>query len=511
MRMAKINPATKIIRSLGGWPAMKLSNNLLPFGWLWVEVQPWTASIEEWPFLKDLCEPYLASARAFAAKINQQQATWEQKRLEIAAQKQAEIQAQQQKQAEIERQQQTKAEHQRYLQTLTPNLKAVEDFKSSCQARLDALRGKQDKPNTDYHNRAKELYKQSRDPAWTETERQQAEQAVQEWLPKLIQGSQDQLKKLLKRQIIESSAPTLNQEITMPSLQKSPTSKKLSRILRSNGAHWVGNGFPVQTLFAYTDMGATLSPFLLLDYAGPAEFPPTKQHLGVGEHPHRGFETVTIVYSGEVEHRDSSGGSGSIGPGDVQWMTAASGVVHEEFHGRHFAQRGGLLEMIQLWVNLPAKLKMIPPRYQGILNSQIPVVHLPDHQGHIRVIAGEYAGVIGPAQTFTPIHIWDLRLSNQQPITLDVPEGYTTALIVLKGTLHLRDSTASIKAAEVGVFERPGKTIHIEMADNVTALLLCGEPINEPITGRGPFVMNTTEEITQAIADYQSGKMGHLT
>ena len=290
-----------------------------------------------------------------------------------------------------------------------------------------------------------------------------------------------------------------------------PTGKKLDRILRSRGGHWVGNGFPVQTLFSYADMGTALSPFLLLDYAGPAEFPPTQQRLGVGEHPHRGFETVTVAYSGQVEHRDSSGGGGRIGPGDVQWMTAASGIVHEEFHGRDFAQRGGLFEMIQLWINLPAKDKMTPPHYQSILSSQIPVVHLPDGQGSVRVIAGEYAGVTGPAQTFTPIHLWDLRLSNKEFIELAVPDGYTTALAVLKGAAHLHDTATPIQAAEIGVFERTGSVLRIEHADNVTALLLCGAPINEPIVGSGPFVMNTAQEIRQAITDYQSGKMGRLS
>ena len=290
-----------------------------------------------------------------------------------------------------------------------------------------------------------------------------------------------------------------------------PSLKKLSHIQRGRGRHWVGDGFPVQTLFAYSELGATLSPFLLLDYAGPAEFPPTHERLGVGEHPHRGFETVTVVYAGEVEHRDSAGGGGRIGPGDVQWMTAASGVVHEEFHGREFARRGGLFEMVQLWVNLPAKDKMSPPRYQGILNSQIPVVNLPDGRGRVRVIAGEYAEVKGPAQTVTPVHLWDLVLSSDQPFELAVPEGFTTALVVLKGAVHLHDSETAIRAAEVGVFERAGNALRIDRADNVTALLLCGEPIAEPIVGSGPFVMNTAEEIRQAMADYQSGKMGHLS
>lgn len=286
--------------------------------------------------------------------------------------------------------------------------------------------------------------------------------------------------------------------------------KKLHCIQRSAGSHWVGNGFPVRSLFSYQNMGPQLSPFLLLDYAGPMKFPATNERLGVGEHPHRGFETVTIVYEGEVEHRDSSGGGGSIGPGDVQWMTAASGIVHEEFHGRDFARRGGPFEMVQLWVNLPAKDKMTAPRYQSILNSQIPIVNLPDGQGTVRVIAGEFAGVKGPAKTYTPIHVWDLRMTTNQQLDLAVPDGYTTALVVLKGAVHVHGSE-TIGAAEVGLFDRMGETIRIDSAENTTALLLIGEPIHEPIAGRGPFVMNTAQEINQAMADYQNGKMGHLS
>jgi redox-sensitive bicupin YhaK (pirin superfamily) len=284
--------------------------------------------------------------------------------------------------------------------------------------------------------------------------------------------------------------------------------KKLQHIQRSTEHHWVGDGFPVRTLFGYSNLGPTISPFLLFDYAGPMEFPPTEQRRGVGGHPHRGFETVTIVYSGEVEHRDSSGGGGRIGPGDVQWMTAASGLVHEEFHGRDFAQRGGVLEMVQLWVNLPAKDKMSPPRYQNILNSQIPTANLPDGQGSVRVIAGEFGGLAGPARTFTPIHVWDLRLASEQPLNLPVPKGYTTLLAVLKGSVRINNSE-TINAAEVGLFDRAGDHICIDSA-HATVLLLCGEPIDEPIVGSGPFVMNNTEEIRQAIADYQSGKMGHM-
>ncbi len=287
------------------------------------------------------------------------------------------------------------------------------------------------------------------------------------------------------------------------------TIKKLRGIQRSVDRHWVGNGFPVRTLFAYPNLGSVLSPFLLLDYAGPVEFSPTDERRGVGEHPHRGFETVTLVYEGEVEHRDSSGGGGTIGPGDVQWMTAASGIVHDEFHGRDFAQRGGMFEMVQLWVNLPAKDKMVPARYQSLLSRQIPMLSLPGGHGSVRVIAGEFAGAKGPATTFTPMHVWDLRLTSDQRTDLAVPDGYTTALVVLKGAVRVNGSDA-IEAAEVGLFDRAGKSICIDCAKDATALLLCGEPIDEPIVGYGPFVMNSPQEIRQAVADYQSGKMGHL-
>lgn len=285
--------------------------------------------------------------------------------------------------------------------------------------------------------------------------------------------------------------------------------KKLHHVQRNTERHWVGNGFPVRSLVSYPKLGALISPFLLFDYAGPVEFPPTDKRLGVGEHPHRGFETVTIVYSGEVEHRDSSGGGGKIGPGDVQWMTAASGIVHDEFHGRDFAQQGGLFEMVQLWINLPAKNKMSPAHYQNILDSQIPVVQLPEDQGSARIIAGELDGLVGPAKTYTPMHIWDLRLANEQSIHLPVPEGYNTLLAVLKGSVQI-DGVETVGAAEIAIFEQTGDHICIDHAKNATVLLLCGEPIVEPIVGSGPFVMNTQAEINQAKADYTSGKMGHL-
>ena len=274
--------------------------------------------------------------------------------------------------------------------------------------------------------------------------------------------------------------------------------------------HWVGDGFPVRTLFDYSGEGAELSPFLLLDYAGPREFAPTSARLGVGEHPHRGFETVTIVYSGEVEHRDSSGGGGRIGPGDVQWMTAAAGLVHEEFHGREFARRGGLFEMVQLWVNLPAKDKLSPPRYQALTASQIPEVALPGGQGSVRVIAGSFGGAKGPAQTFTPIEVWDRRLRAGQQVELEVPERHTALIAVLRGSLRI-DGSNPIGAATVARLDRQGSTVALATEQDVTALLLAGQPLDEPIAGMGPFVMNTKEQIRQAMVDYQSGRMGHLS
>jgi len=280
--------------------------------------------------------------------------------------------------------------------------------------------------------------------------------------------------------------------------------KKLRCIQRSVDRHWVGDGFPVRTLFAYANLGPVIDPFLLLDYAGPTEFAPTGERRGVGEHPHRGFETVTIVYAGEVEHRDSSGGGGRIGPGDVQWMTAAAGLVHEEFHGAEFAHRGGAFEMVQLWVNLPAKDKMSAPRYQTILNGDIPAVALPDDAGKVRVIAGEFEGRKGPARTFTPVDVWDVRLHPGKTASFSVGEGHTLALIVLRGTVMVNDEQIA-REAQMVLLDRAGTDVSIEANNDATVLLLSGEPIDEPIVGYGPFVMNSREEIEQAIRDLQNG------
>jgi quercetin 2,3-dioxygenase len=286
--------------------------------------------------------------------------------------------------------------------------------------------------------------------------------------------------------------------------------KKLSFIRRTEERHWVGDGFPVRSLFSYNDLGQDISPFLLLDYAGPENFPPSTHRRGVGAHPHRGFETVTIVYSGEVEHRDSSGGGGTIGPGDVQWMTAASGLIHEEFHGTAFTQRGGPFEMVQLWVNLAAKDKTAPPAYQSISNTDIPQVELPSGAGVVRVIAGEYQDKRGPAHTFSPMNVWDMRLTRGAREEFHVPAGWTTALVVLKG--EVRFGTGEIAGpAELAVFARDEDAFEIEALKDATILVLNGKPLNEPIAGMGPFVMNTQAEIEQAMADYRSGRMGRLT
>ena len=285
--------------------------------------------------------------------------------------------------------------------------------------------------------------------------------------------------------------------------------KKLAMVKRSTDRHWVGDGFPVRSIFSYSNLAQEMSPFLLMDYAGPAEFPATNKRLGVGEHPHRGFETVTIVYDGEVEHRDSSGGGGIISVGDVQWMTAGGGIVHEEFHGPNYRRTGGPFEMIQLWVNLAAKDKMTKPGYQGITDAQIPSVELPDGAGRVRVIAGSYDGKSGPAHTFSPMNLWDVRLKAGKRVTFALPDGDTTAVFVLKGVARSVDGQP-IGEAELALFEREGRSITIDAVEDTTLLLLAGTPIDEPVVGYGPFVMNSDAEIRQAVSDYQSGKMGHL-
>lgn len=285
--------------------------------------------------------------------------------------------------------------------------------------------------------------------------------------------------------------------------------KKLLFSQRSDTPHWVGDGFPVRSIFTYRDLAKDISPFLLMDYMGPVDFPPSNSshRLGVGEHPHRGFETVSIVYSGQVEHRDSAGGGGVIGPGDVQWMTAASGLVHEERHGRDFSKSGGLFEGVQLWVNLPSKDKMTKPRYQGIQSKDIPTIQLEHDGGLIKIIAGELKGKKGIAKTFTLINLWDVRLSAGHTTELRVPKGHTTLVFVLSGQVRL-PSGEVIGDAELAVLSREEEEFSLRAIDNAKILILGGEPINEPVIGYGPFVMNTSQEIQEAIADFERGKMG---
>ena len=287
--------------------------------------------------------------------------------------------------------------------------------------------------------------------------------------------------------------------------------KKVLEVAGAPGRHWVGNGFPVHGMFGYSGPGvAERSPFLMLDYAAPFRFEPTTERRGVGQHPYRGFETVTIVYEGEVEHRDSTGNGGIIGKGDVQWMTAAGGILHEEFHSQAYATSGGPFEMVQLWVNLPAKDKLAPPGYQGIVDAQIPALPLPGDAGTLRLIAGEYAGQRGPARTFTPINVWDLRLAGGQRVSLPQPQGWTTLLVVLDGTVQV-NGEAIVRATQMVTLSTAGSGVEIETSGEAKLLLLAGEPIDEPVVGHGPFVMNSQQEIIQAISDFNSGKFGRMS
>ncbi|MCR0997590.1 pirin family protein [Serratia rubidaea] len=283
--------------------------------------------------------------------------------------------------------------------------------------------------------------------------------------------------------------------------------KKILGVYDSPQAHWVGNGFLVNSLFSYNELGSEMSPFLLLDHAAPTKFRETTGRRGVGQHPHRGFETVTIVYQGEVEHRDSTGGGGVIGPGDVQWMTAASGILHEEFHSTAFSRRGGTVEMVQLWVNLPAKDKMAAPGYQTLLNQAIPQVPLADDAGQVRVIAGHFAGHDGPARTFSPLNVWDMTLNAGHRTQLTVPEGHTLALVILHGAVLVNDEQI-VRETQMVRLDRAGDSFTIEANNDVSLLLLSGEPIDEPIVGYGPFVMNSEAEIQQAFHDFNSGEFG---
>ena len=285
--------------------------------------------------------------------------------------------------------------------------------------------------------------------------------------------------------------------------------KKILGIHRSPHAHWVGDGFPVRSLFTYDNLASRISPFLLLDYAGPHDFAPTQARRGVGQHPHRGFETVTIVYQGELEHRDSTGAGGLIGPGDVQWMTAANGIIHEEFHSPDFARSGGTLEMVQLWVNLPARDKRAAAGYQTLLAGDIPVVALDGDAGRLRVVAGDYHGHQGPARTFTAMDVWDLRLNAGAALQLPVAAGRNAALVVLRGNVRI-NSEREAGPSSLVLLDREGVDVAVEALDGASVLLLSGEPIDEPIVGYGPFVMNSQAEIAESFDDFHAGRFGQM-
>lgn len=287
--------------------------------------------------------------------------------------------------------------------------------------------------------------------------------------------------------------------------------KKVANVYIAPAKHWVGNGFHVQSMFTYNDTDKNLDPFLMMDYNPPRHFDGGRKSdfRGVGEHPHRGFETVTIAYQGEVAHADSYGGGGTIGTGDVQWMTAGSGVMHEEFHSERFSREGGMFEMVQLWVNLPKAHKMITPKYQAIKSVDIPVVQLGDNAGIARIIAGELASTSGAASTFTPINMWDVVMNAGKTHTFAVPESHNLVILVLDGTVQINGEEIA-RRGELVTFERGGADVRIESNNESKLLILTGEPINEPIVGYGPFVMNTDSEILQAMRDVQEGKFGQI-
>jgi quercetin 2,3-dioxygenase len=288
--------------------------------------------------------------------------------------------------------------------------------------------------------------------------------------------------------------------------------KKILQVAQAPAGHWVGDGFPVQSMFSYQHNAEAFSPFLMLDYAAPTSFSPnTGERRGVGAHPHRGFETVTIVYAGEVEHRDSTGKGGIIGRGDVQWMTAGSGIMHDEFHSEKYSHSGGPFQMVQLWVNLPAKDKMAAPGYQAITDANIPRVPIGDDQtSAVRVIAGEYNGHQGPAHTFTEMNVLDIKLGAGRSVELPQPDGWTTLLLVQEGAIQINDNAVA-RASQLVMLSRDGSAVKIAAEQNARVLLLAGQPIEEPIVGYGPFVMNSRQEIEQAINDFNSGKFGQIS
>ena len=285
--------------------------------------------------------------------------------------------------------------------------------------------------------------------------------------------------------------------------------RTIRKIYNAPAKHWVGNGFYVSPLFSHMGEDKQTSPFLMFDYAMPHTFAPNNgAPRGVGAHPHSGFETVTIAYQGEVAHRDSTGSGGVIGEGDVQWMTAGAGIVHEELHAESFGKRGGEFEMAQLWVNLPAKDKKTPARYQHLAKDNITVVPLADDAGHARIIAGRFGSADGAAETFTELNVWDIVLNGGASADLDVPAGHNLMLVVLRGEVRINGGQ-SVQASQMATFERESGSVKVEaVGGEAKILLLSGVPIDEPVVGYGPFVMNTEAEIAEVMNEFRSGKFG---
>lgn len=289
------------------------------------------------------------------------------------------------------------------------------------------------------------------------------------------------------------------------------STKSVELVVSPREPHFVGDGFRVHNFIpsGYRLDMERMDPFIMLDYNSKFEFAPSEIPKGVGVHPHRGFETVTIAYKGKVEHHDSSGGGGVISEGDVQWMTAASGVLHKEFHEKEWSKEGGDFQMVQLWVNLPAKDKMSKPKYQAIENASIAKVPLANNGGEIEVIAGEYKGVKGTATTFTPINMLNVKLNQGAKAEFEMPASYNTGLLVIEGSIMVNGTTIGPTNHFV-LMANDGEQFTIEATEDAIVLVLGGEPINEPIAAHGPFVMNTREEIVQAFEDFNKGKFGFL-
>jgi len=285
--------------------------------------------------------------------------------------------------------------------------------------------------------------------------------------------------------------------------------RSIERVVKPGTPHFVGDGFRVHNFIPGNSSMQRMDPFIMLDYNSKYNFPPTDKPKGVGVHPHRGFETVTIAYKGRVEHGDSAGGGGIIGEGDVQWMTAASGVLHKEFHETEWSKKGGEFQMVQLWVNLPAKDKMSPPKYQAIENAKMAKVQLPNNEGEIEVIAGEYKGNKGPASTFSPVNMFNVRLKKGAKTQLTFPEHYTTSILAIEGSVKINEAE-NVLQDHFALLANDGDTFTLEALEDTVVLVLSGEPLNEPIAAYGPFVMNTQEELVEAFKDFNTGKFGYL-